>query len=63
MVKLDKELKKDVELLLDILEKDYNEWLNEKHEEFMKKYKDKWRELAQKGGEYEKQLRKNKENL
>lgn len=63
MAKLDKELKKDVELLLDILEEDYNEWLNKQHEEFMKKYKDKWRELAQKGGEYEKQLRKNKENL
>ena len=59
MAKLDKELKKDAEFILDILGKDYNEWLNERHEEFIKLNQKKLREYAKKGWEQEKKLKEN----
>ena len=59
MTKLNKELKKKVELLQGILDEDYNNWLNKKHEEYIKENEKRLWEYAKKGIEQEKKLKEN----
>lgn len=63
MAKLDKELKKKVEFLQDILQEDYNNWLNKKHEEYIKDNEKILWEYAKKGIEQEDKLRKEREGI
>lgn len=63
MAKLNKDLKKKVEFIQEILGEDYNEWLNGKHEEYInEKQKIVWN-YAEKGIEYEKKLKENQEKF
>lgn len=63
MVKLNKDLKKKVEFLQDILHEDYNNWLNKKHEEYIKENEKMLWEYAKKGIEQEENMKKNEENI
>lgn len=63
MVKLDKNLKSKVDILLKAEDKEYNEWLNEKHEEYIKKHEKKIWEYAKKAMDQGQKLKGNKENL
>ncbi|WWU66642.1 hypothetical protein QJR26_18030 (plasmid) [Clostridium baratii] len=61
MAKLNKDLKKKVEFIQEILGEDYNEWLNGKHEEYINEKQEIVWNYAEKGIEYEKKLKENQE--
>lgn len=48
MVKLNKDLKRKVEILIKAEGKEYNEWLNKKHEEYISKNENKIWKIAEK---------------
>lgn len=63
MAKLNKDLKKKVEFIHGILDEDYNEWLNGKHEEYINEKQEIVWNYAEKGKEYEKKLKENQEKF